>query len=150
AGLIASENWMRNYSATPIAKPGVMRMFPSWRQKRGLSESPISFHPITRFSGFVSSHLKSESEPRLRRWLSSDSRLRLTDAERQPSTIARNLSNRKPGHQMENILNQDALDILFHKARSRNAWSDTPVSLDVLQRIYEAVSLGPTSMNCSP
>jgi 3-hydroxypropanoate dehydrogenase len=51
---------------------------------------------------------------------------------------------------MANKLNQDALDVLFHKARSRNAWSDKPISLDVLEQIYEALSLGPTSMNCSP
>lgn len=47
-------------------------------------------------------------------------------------------------------LNQSALDQLFHTARSRNAWSPEAVPKELIERLYETVSLGPTSMNCSP
>ena len=44
----------------------------------------------------------------------------------------------------------DALDILFRKARTHNAWTDRPVPDSLLHELYEVTKLGPTSANCSP
>jgi nitroreductase len=51
---------------------------------------------------------------------------------------------------MSTQLNQDTLDVLFHKARSRNGWAPKTVSNEIIEQLYGTVSLGPTSMNCSP
>ena len=45
--------------------------------------------------------------------------------------------------------NSDALEQVFG-ARSRNRWSDRPVPVALIQRLYDLVKLGPTSMNSSP
>lgn len=45
--------------------------------------------------------------------------------------------------------NIDALEQVFG-ARSRNRWSDRPISVALIHRLYELVKLGPTSMNSSP
>lgn len=45
---------------------------------------------------------------------------------------------------------QEALDILFRRARTHNAWLDKPVSDDLLRQLYDLMKLGPTSANCSP
>lgn len=47
-------------------------------------------------------------------------------------------------------LGAEALDTLFHTARTRNGWTDAPVSEADLRAIYDLVKLGPTSANCSP
>jgi len=44
----------------------------------------------------------------------------------------------------------EALDILFHKARTHITWLDKPVSDDQLRRVYNLMKWGPTSANCSP
>jgi len=47
-------------------------------------------------------------------------------------------------------LTPDALDILFRKARTHNAWLPQPVSDDLLRQIYDLMKWGPTSANSSP
>lgn len=44
----------------------------------------------------------------------------------------------------------EALDLLFRKARTHRAWLDRPVPDDLLRRLYELAAEGPTSANCSP
>jgi 3-hydroxypropanoate dehydrogenase len=51
---------------------------------------------------------------------------------------------------MPSILDQAAIDQLFHAARTHNAWQQRPVSDDLLKRIYDTMRMGPTSANCSP
>lgn len=48
------------------------------------------------------------------------------------------------------VLSPEALDILFRKARTHNAWLDQPVSDDLLRQIYNLMKWGPTSANTSP
>lgn len=43
----------------------------------------------------------------------------------------------------------DAVDRIF-EGRSRNSWSPATIDNGLLQRLYDLVKLGPTSMNCSP
>jgi 3-hydroxypropanoate dehydrogenase len=43
-----------------------------------------------------------------------------------------------------------ALDQLFRTARTRNAWTDRPVTEQQLRELYDLVKLGPTSSNCCP
>lgn len=47
-------------------------------------------------------------------------------------------------------LDNAALDILFRKARSYNAWQDKPVSDQQLNELYELMKWGPTSANSCP
>ncbi len=47
-------------------------------------------------------------------------------------------------------ISQDALDQLFHSARTQNGWLDKPVSDELLQQVYDIAKMGPTSMNCQP
>ncbi|HYX38828.1 MAG TPA: malonic semialdehyde reductase [Oligoflexus sp.] len=42
------------------------------------------------------------------------------------------------------------LDQLFQNARTHSAWLDRPVDDAVLQKIYETMEWGPTSVNCLP
>ena len=51
---------------------------------------------------------------------------------------------------MSNILSDEALDQLFRKARTQNAWLDKPVTDDILRQIYDVMKWGPTSANGSP
>ncbi len=44
----------------------------------------------------------------------------------------------------------EALDILFRKARTHNVWLDKPVADDLLRQIYDLMKWGPTSANSSP
>ena len=44
----------------------------------------------------------------------------------------------------------DALDMLFFKARTHNAWLERDVSDDLLNRLYEIMKWGPTSANSCP
>lgn len=48
------------------------------------------------------------------------------------------------------MLDESGLDLLFHKARTPRRWMARPVEPDVMRQLYEMVSLGPTSGNCSP
>ena len=47
-------------------------------------------------------------------------------------------------------LSDDALDQIFRKARTHNAWLPKPVGDDLLRQIYDLLKWGPTSANCSP
>ncbi|MEM1379834.1 MAG: malonic semialdehyde reductase [Pseudomonadota bacterium] len=49
-----------------------------------------------------------------------------------------------------NPLPDAALAQLFTEARTRNAWSDRPVTDDQIRAIYDLMKWGPTSANCSP
>jgi 3-hydroxypropanoate dehydrogenase len=44
----------------------------------------------------------------------------------------------------------EALDVLFRKARTHNVWLDKPVADDLLRQIYDLMKWGPTSANSSP
>lgn len=48
------------------------------------------------------------------------------------------------------MLADDALNALFHEARSHNAWRDEPVSDDTLRDLYALTRMAPTSANTSP
>ncbi|MDP3803849.1 malonic semialdehyde reductase [Brevundimonas sp.] len=47
-------------------------------------------------------------------------------------------------------LSDDALDQLFTGARTRNGWTDRPVSSDLLRRLYDLTKFGPTAFNATP
>ena len=47
-------------------------------------------------------------------------------------------------------VSQDALDQLFIEARTHNGWSETPVPVEMLKKIWDLTKWGPTSANCSP
>ncbi len=51
---------------------------------------------------------------------------------------------------MTNAISQEALDQLFLKARTHNAWLDKPVPDGLLKQIVEIMKWGPTSANQSP
>jgi len=51
---------------------------------------------------------------------------------------------------MSNKLDDLPLDRLFRAARTRNAWTDRPVTEQQLRELYDLVKLGPTSANCCP
>jgi 3-hydroxypropanoate dehydrogenase len=47
-------------------------------------------------------------------------------------------------------LTEDALDLLFRKARTSHGWRQEPVSDDQLSALYEMMKWGPTSANTCP
>lgn len=47
-------------------------------------------------------------------------------------------------------LSAEANAQLFTEARTRNAWSDKPVTDDQVRALYDLLKWGPTSANCSP
>lgn len=47
-------------------------------------------------------------------------------------------------------LSDGALAQLFTEARTRNAWTDRPVSEDLLRRLYDLTKFGPTAVNATP
>jgi 3-hydroxypropanoate dehydrogenase len=47
-------------------------------------------------------------------------------------------------------LPETALNQLFTDARTRNAWSDRPVSDDLLRKLYDLTKFGPTAVNATP
>jgi 3-hydroxypropanoate dehydrogenase len=51
---------------------------------------------------------------------------------------------------MNQRLNDEALDLIFRKARTHSVWLDEPVPDDLLRQTYDLMKLGPTSANCSP
>jgi 3-hydroxypropanoate dehydrogenase len=46
--------------------------------------------------------------------------------------------------------NDDALETIFHAARTYNGWLDKPVSDETVREIYNLMKWGPTSANSSP
>ncbi|HTW36710.1 MAG TPA: malonic semialdehyde reductase [Rhizomicrobium sp.] len=51
---------------------------------------------------------------------------------------------------MSHAINDDALDVIFRKARTQNRWQDKPVSTALLMAVYDLMRWGPTSANMSP
>jgi 3-hydroxypropanoate dehydrogenase len=51
---------------------------------------------------------------------------------------------------MTDKLDDRALDRLFRTARTRNAWTEQPVSEQQLREPYDLLKFGPTSGNCCP
>src|SRR5258707_10776118 len=47
-------------------------------------------------------------------------------------------------------ISQEALDQLFHEARTHSTWLPEPVPVELLRKAYELARLGPTSANASP
>ena len=47
-------------------------------------------------------------------------------------------------------LDDDAIDMILRDARSHYAWTDKPVSDEMLHTLYDITSNGPTSMNTCP
>lgn len=51
---------------------------------------------------------------------------------------------------MPTTLDEQAMDLLFRKARTHNAWTDRPLSDATLRQLYELMKWGPTSANSCP
>jgi 3-hydroxypropanoate dehydrogenase len=51
---------------------------------------------------------------------------------------------------MPSILDEQAMDLLFRKARTHTAWLDRSVSDATLRQLYELMKWGPTSANSCP
>jgi len=51
---------------------------------------------------------------------------------------------------MSTVLEGAALDQLFRTARTRNGWSDTPVSEAQIRELYDLFKFGPTAVNSTP
>jgi 3-hydroxypropanoate dehydrogenase len=51
---------------------------------------------------------------------------------------------------MPSTLDEQAMDLLFRKARTHTAWLDRPVSDATLRQLYELMKWGPTSANSCP
>jgi 3-hydroxypropanoate dehydrogenase len=49
---------------------------------------------------------------------------------------------------MTTPLSNDALNVLFHQARTHSAWLDKPVSDHLLHQLYEVMKNGPTRAHC--
>ena len=47
-------------------------------------------------------------------------------------------------------LSDAALEQLFTRARTRNAWTDRAVSVDLLHKLYDLTKFGPTAVNATP
>ena len=47
-------------------------------------------------------------------------------------------------------VSDDALDLVFRKARTYNAWLPKPVPEELLRQLYDTLKFGPTSANNSP
>ncbi|MEQ1930092.1 MAG: malonic semialdehyde reductase [Parvularculaceae bacterium] len=50
----------------------------------------------------------------------------------------------------EKIISDEALDVIFRSARTRNGWQEKKVSSTLIQAVYDLMKWGPTSANCSP
>jgi len=50
----------------------------------------------------------------------------------------------------DKMINDQALDIIFRDARTRNGWEDRKVTTTLMQAVYDLTKMGPTSANCSP
>ena len=56
----------------------------------------------------------------------------------------RDLRARKP------TLDEDSIDVILRAARSHYAWTDKPVSKELLEKLYDITAAGATSMNTCP
>ena len=62
----------------------------------------------------------------------------------------RNQSEQSNFAAVKTPISQEALDQLFHEARTHFTWLPEPVSVELLRKAYELARLGPTSANASP
>jgi 3-hydroxypropanoate dehydrogenase len=53
-------------------------------------------------------------------------------------------------NEMGTRLPDEALDVLFRRARTFRTWLDKPVTDGLLREVYELMKWGPTSANCCP
>lgn len=51
---------------------------------------------------------------------------------------------------MSHPVSDSALDLIFRKARTANAWLDEDVPEVLIRAVYDLAKMGPTSANCSP
>jgi 3-hydroxypropanoate dehydrogenase len=51
---------------------------------------------------------------------------------------------------VRSYLNDEALDLVFRKARTQNSWKPDGVAEELLRKVYDLTKMGPTSANCSP
>ena len=51
---------------------------------------------------------------------------------------------------MNSPLSEEALDLLFRRARTSSAWLDRPVDHGLIRRLYDLMKFGPTSANSTP
>jgi len=65
-------------------------------------------------------------------------------ARAQAQEYVRNLRARK------SVLDDDSIDVILRGARSHYAWTDKPVSREILETLYEITAAGATSMNTCP
>ncbi|MBI1364481.1 MAG: malonic semialdehyde reductase [Alphaproteobacteria bacterium] len=50
----------------------------------------------------------------------------------------------------DKMINDEALDIIFRAARTRNGFEDRPVSATLIQAVYDLMKYGPTTANSCP
>ncbi len=50
----------------------------------------------------------------------------------------------------DKMINDEALDLIFREARTRNGWEERDVTRTLMQAVYDLTKMGPTSANCSP
>lgn len=50
----------------------------------------------------------------------------------------------------DKMINDQAMDLIFREARTRNGWRDRKVSRPLMQAVYDLMKWGATSANCSP
>ncbi len=50
----------------------------------------------------------------------------------------------------DKMINDEALDLIFREARTRNGWEERPISETLIQAVYDLTKFGATSANCSP
>jgi 3-hydroxypropanoate dehydrogenase len=70
-----------------------------------------------------------------------------------PSIVQRSFGRKVKVWTMEirsSSVNNISLDQIFQNARTHNAWLDRPVDDALLEKIYETMEWGPTSVNCLP
>ncbi|WP_299792475.1 malonic semialdehyde reductase [uncultured Marivita sp.] len=68
----------------------------------------------------------------------------MTDLRRRAQQAVRDLRARKPQ------LDDASIDVILRDARSHYAWTDKPVSDEMLHTLFEITIQGPTSMNTCP
>ena len=44
------------------------------------------------------------------------------------------------------LLDDEALDVIFRKARTHSAWLDKPITDQTLRQLYDLLKFGPTSV----
>ncbi len=50
----------------------------------------------------------------------------------------------------DKMINDEALDLVFREARTRNGWEERKITTTLMQAVYDLAKWGPTSANCSP